>query len=321
MASHTHSHACDHSSGGHANGFDGHPLPKSQRNNLVVLRNIAILTTAYLIIELVGGFLSGSLALLSDAGHMFCDLCAVLLAIFAAWLAQKPHNPQKTYGYYRAEILAAFVNGILLAFIAVAIFFEALQRFNQPHEVNAPIAMGVALGGLIVNGIAFFMIGDDHGHHHHNANLKAVWVHIVSDALGSLGALLAAVAIYFGFNSQIDAWVSLLIVGLIVFNAWGLIQKTTNILLEGVPQHLDTEAIRQAILEDTRLVAVHDLHVWSIDHQQDALSAHVVLKSSSDFSTDVLKQIHLQVQQRFNIFHITIQLECPAFDLEEHVHR
>jgi cobalt-zinc-cadmium efflux system protein len=321
---HGHSH-CDH---GHHHD-DGSPVipcsneaayhqpkrPVHHHSNKLLW--VIVLTTLYMVIEIIGGLYTHSLALLGDAGHMFCDTAALALAWFASWMAQKPQDASKTYGYYRAEILAAFANGIILIVVSLAISLEAVQRLMTPEPIQGDVMMWVAMGGLFVNILAAIIL---HADSHHNLNVKAAWLHVMSDMLGSIGALVAGFLILNGATPQVDAAVSLFIVFLIVANAWRLLTHTIHILLEASPKHLDTDAIKQSLASVAHVLEVHDLHVWTITSGQDALSVHLVVESPN-FTPHVLYDAHMRLQRDFGIRHATIQLEPPNFNLDEETHQ
>ena len=297
---------------GHTNHSDCHHFDAEQSHPTPVrsLTSVLVLTLGYFLIELIGGFWTNSLALLGDAGHMFCDAGALILAIFAAWLAQKPHSADKTYGYHRAEMIAAFLNGLLLWAMSAWILYEAWERLHTAYTIRPVGMMIIAAGGLVINLISAVIL---HAQTSQNANIKAAWLHVLSDALGSLGALVSGVLIYFGCSPQIDSIVSLFITILIVISAWQLIMQALQVLLEAVPAHLETDKIRQAILNIPAVAAVHDLHVWSITAGQESLSAHVVVHQDTDFNATLLHEIHDKLQSQFGLFHTTIQLEPPEF--------
>lgn len=260
-----------------------------------------------MIAEAVGGYLANSLALLSDAGHMLTDVASVALALFALWFASRPANTKKTYGYYRLEILAALANGVTLVVISLLIFYEALQRLRQPEAVAGVEVMVIATGGLLINGVSAWLL---HSASSHNLNMRGAFLHVISDALGSVGAILAGVAVWqFGWTIA-DPLVSILMCLLIVFGAWQLIRESVNVLLEGTPAHINVRAVIETMQAVECVVGVHELHVWSISSGKDALSAHVTIEPGASHKA-TLEALQNKLLAEFNISHVTIQIEMP----------
>lgn len=301
MMNHSHAHCHDHSH---------HGSPSNIRRLAVVMA----LTSLYMIVEFIGGLWTNSLALLADAGHMLADVGAVGLALVAAWFAEHPPTAQKTYGYHRLEIFAAFINGVALAVISLYIFYEAYQRLFIPTDIKAPWLMVIATGGLVINLISaaiLFKPGQK------NINVQGAFAHVLSDSLGSLGVIIAgAIILYTGFT-QADAIFSVIIGLLVLYNAWGLIQETLNVLLEACPIHLSVAEIEAALLDMPEIHAVHDLHVWSITSGKEALSVHVVVTEDSHFSPALVTKIQHALKEQFGLNHLTIQLETPDFEEDE----
>ena len=268
------------------------------------------LTFLYFIAELVGGYLTGSLALLADAGHMFTDVAALSLALFASWFASRAHHTQKTYGFYRLEVMAAFINGLLLAGLACWIVFESVERLVAPHDVAAEGMLWVALGGLVVNIIGIVLL---HGDQHENLNVRGAYLHILGDLLGSIGTLVAAgLILTFGWY-QADSYVSILIAFLVLISAINLIRESGNILLEASPKRVNIEALQAELESLDGVLSVHDLHVWTIASNRDALTAHVVVQSSA-FTPLTLSSLQSVVRDQYDIQHMTVQLETEAFE-------
>ena len=257
--------------------------------------------------EIVGGYLSDSLALLADAGHMFSDAAALALSMFAAWISARPPTPQLSYGYYRAEILAALANGATLIAISIMIFVEAVHRLGAPEPVAGALMMGIAAGGLVVNlaGLAIL-----HAGRAENLNMHGAWLHLLTDALGSVAALVAGALIWLLGWYWVDPVASILIGLLVIYSSWNLLKQAIAILMESTPDHLDVDAVRNAMIDAPGACEVHDLHIWTITSGMVSLSAHVVLASGYDAATtlDTLRQV---LHDRFAIDHITIQIE-PA---------
>lgn len=269
---------------------------------------ILILTTVYMIAEFVGGYFSNSLALVADAGHMLSDVGALALSFFALWLYLKPASAEKTYGYYRMEILAAFVNGLALVVISLLIMYEAYQRFLSPSLIKAPLMITIAIGGLIINLIGILLL---HKSCKENLNIQGAFLHILGDLLGSVGAIIAGVMILVWKFYLADPIISVIISALILYSAINLINEAINILLEASPAHINVELLRKAILELDEIEDVHDLHVWSISSSSIALSTHVVTKSK-DYNK-ILSEVQDLLNRKFQIDHLTIQVEGPEF--------
>jgi len=264
--------------------------------------------------EVAGGLLTNSLSLLADAGHMLSDAAALALSLFALWIADsRPPGPLRTYGAYRAEILAALANGAALVLIALLVAVEALGRLRDPPAVAAPGMVAVAAGGLVVNVVALFVL---HGSRHDSLNMRGAWLHVLSDALGSVQAIAAGVLIW-AFNWRwADPLASLLIAVLVVASAWRLLKEAIAVLMEAPPGHIDVERVREAMLAVACVADVHDLHVWSIATGFDCLSAHVVADGERE-RDPLLDELRRMLHDRFGIEHITIQLEPLGF-VEHH---
>lgn len=271
------------------------------------------LVTLYMIAEVIGGVYTNSLALLADAGHMLSDAGALGLALFAIWFARRPSGAKHTYGYYRTEILAALANGATLVAISLFILYEAWQRFESPPDVEGPLMMGVAVGGLIVNGIGLVAL---HSGREESLNVKGAWLHVLTDALGSVQAIAAGALIWaFGWNWA-DPVASVLIALLVIYSAWQLLRETTAVLMESAPGHLDVDEVRDAMVSLPGVVDVHDLHIWTITSGLEALSAHAVVEDGRRRSA-VLKEMRGMLHDRFGIDHVTIQIEPEDFDERE----
>lgn len=266
-----------------------------------------------MIAELMGGFWTGSLALLADAGHMLADVAALLLALMAIWFGARPATSNKTFGYYRLEILAALINGVGLTLISFFIFYEAYQRLFAPPAIRSVPMTIVAAGGLFINLACARVL---HADRHEDLNMRGAWLHIVGDALGSLGAIIAGVLIAaFGWNAT-DPIISIVIGLLIVWSSWHLMRDATNVLLEGTPSHINLAAVEDAILETEGVSNVHDLHVWTITSGRDALSAHVI-HAYAISQANLLKELRTKLHDRFGVDHLTIQMETPDFEDED----
>lgn len=300
---HGHSH-------GHAHGHShGHGHGAANRRRLLV---VLVMAATYMVAEFVGGIWAGSLALLADAGHMLSDVGALALSLFAVWIAQRPASPRRTYGYYRTEILAALANGATLIGISLFIFVEAYRRLAEPQPVAGAVVMWIALGGLVVNLVGLAVL---HGGKDENLNVRGAWLHLLTDALGSVGALAGGALIWaFGWY-WVDPVVSVLIALLVIYASWGLLKESVNVLLEGTPGHIDLEAVRAAMGGVEGVEEVHDLHVWTITSGMEALSAHVVVGERHERrnSGEILADLHRVLHDRFGLHHLTIQIEPRAF--------
>lgn len=258
-----------------------------------------------MVAEAVGGWLTNSLALIADAGHMLTDVAAMSLTLGAIWFASRPATARKTFGYYRLEILAAFVNGIALALLSVWIIYEAVTRWAAPPDINGSQLTLIAIGGLIVNITAAWLL---HAGHKHDLNMRGAFLHVVGDLLGSVAAVFAGIAIV-GFGwLWADPVVSIVISLIIIVGAWRLILDSVNVLLEGTPAHIDLTLVERMILETEGVSGVHDLHVWTISSGMDALSAHISHVDSVAHS-DLLVAVRKRLHDGFGIDHLTIQME------------
>ena len=263
-----------------------------------------------MIAEAVGGWLSNSLALIADAGHMLTDVAAMSLTLFAIWFATRPATSKKTYGYYRLEILAAFVNGIALVLLSVWVIVEAFARWYAPEAIAGAQMTLIAAGGLAVNVVAALLL---HSEHKHDLNMRGAFLHVIGDLLGSVAAIIAGGLIILYGWLWADALGSVLISVIIILGAWRLILDSVNILLEGTPRHISLTAVEASITETPGVAGVHDLHVWTISSGIDALSAHISHDESVSHS-DLLAVVRNKLHDQFGIDHLTIQME--TLDLE-----
>ena len=270
------------------------------------LKIVVCLTAAYFLAEVIGGWIANSLALLADAGHMLTDIMALTLALVAAWIARRPADSNRTYGYQRIEILAALFNGVAVIVIAIVIMYEAWERLLSPPEVDYKLMAIVAAGGLLVNMAAALILGG----HQHGLNVRAAYLHVLGDLLGSVAALTGAGLIaLFGWRWA-DPAASALIACIIVVAAVRLVLTSANVLMEGVPSHLKTETVREALAQTPGVRDVHDLHLWSLAGVRPLLSAHLVTDGSAK-STEVLRTATRMLVERFRIMHATLQVEPP----------
>jgi len=261
-----------------------------------------------MVAEIVGGLLSNSLALLADAGHMFSDTAALALAMFAMWVAERPPTASRTYGYYRIEMLAALANGAVLVVIAFFILGEAWERLADPPEVRAPLMLAVASGGLLMNLIGLWLLGEGKSL---SLNMRGAWLHVLTDALGSVGAIVSAILIWSVGWRWADPMASALIALFVIYSAWSLLRETVSVLMESAPGHIDVDEVRNALMGVDHVSQVHDLHVWTITSGMESLSAHVVATPEAS-SQGVLADVRDLLRRRFGIDHITIQIESAA---------
>lgn len=283
------------------------PPPPVTRKLWVVL----VLTGCFMLVEVVGGFLSGSLALLADAGHMLTDVGAIALSLLTAWIAQRPADQSKTYGYMRWEILAALVNGAALVGIAVWVVIEAIGRMGSPPEIDAGIFVAIAATGLVVNLAGLYLL---HGSHRDHLNTRGVYLHIMSDLLGSVAALSAAVVVTLTGWTLADPIISVALSLLILSGAWRLVRESTDILLEGVPAHVSMAEVQRRMLAVEGVETVHDLHVWTVTSGMVAMSGHAVVPLLENHP-GALERIRHEMSH-LGIGHVTIQLETRHGCLE-----
>jgi cobalt-zinc-cadmium efflux system protein len=263
------------------------------------------LTCAFLVVEVAGALWSGSLALLADAGHMLADAGGLGLALFAIWIAGRPPTPAKTYGYYRAEILAALVNAVVLLAVASGILLETYRRLVAPPAILGGPMLGVAAVGLVVN---LACAGLLHGAAETSLNVRAAYLEVLGDALSSVGVVAAAALVLLTGWTLADPLVSGAIALVIVPRTWRLLRQAVNVLLEGTPAHLNLTEIEEAMTSVPGVRRVHDLHVWTLTSEREAMSAHVVVDDMRD-SERLLETLHAVLHARFGIDHTTIQLE------------
>jgi cobalt-zinc-cadmium efflux system protein len=288
-------------------GIHGHGHGGREGNRRRLLLTL-IVTGSYLVAELIGGILSGSLALLADAAHMLSDTAALALAFFAMWIAERPANAARTFGYRRAEILAALANGAALAVMAIFIVLEAVERLGTPPAVDAPLMVAVAAGGLVANLVGLAALHGGSG-----LNLRGAYLHVMGDALGSVGAIISGVLIWTLGWSWADPAASLLIAVLVAYSAWHLVGETLHVLMEAAPAHIDVDEVRAAMRALPGVLDVHDLHIWTITSGMESLSGHVVMAVDSSHH-QLLVELRRMLHQRFDIDHVTLQIEPLGFD-------
>jgi len=280
------------------------------------LRLTLILTAILMVVEVIGGIASNSIALLADAGHMFTDVAAVGHALFVAWFSRQPGTPEKTYGFLRWEILAALINGSTLLLISAWILFYAVTRFRVPQPVEGGLMLAVATAGLVVNVIAAKILAASSSG---NLNTRGAYLHVLGDLLATAGTIVAAILIRFTGWLMADPIASILTTVLIMSGAWRLVRESVDILLESTPAHIPLLAVRGQLEAIPGIESVHDLHIWSVTPAVIAMSAHCIVREP-DKHQHVLEHVH-DAMQLFGIQHVTIQLERDEMlDRERHLH-
>lgn len=297
-------HGHDHH--GHR-GHHHHDASTNERTLWIVLA----LTAGFMLVEAIAGWLAGSLALISDAAHMFTDSAALAVSLAATRFGRMPPDSKRTFGYQRFEILAAAFNAALLFLVAIYILFEAWHRFTEPEPIKTDAMLAVAVLGFAVNLVAARLL---HSGSSANLNLRSAYLEVLSDLVGSAGVIVAALVIRYTGHVWVDPLVAVAIALWVVPRTWVLFRASVNILLEGVPEGLDMDEVRSSILAVPGVCGVHDLHVWSVASHEASLSAHVVVRNAAD-SEGALAGVAGVLEERFRIRHSTIQVEsgdCPA---------
>lgn len=280
------------------------------------LRLALAITATLLVVEVIGGFLTNSLALLADAGHMLTDVGALGLSLFVAWFTMQPVTPRKTYGYLRWEILAAFLNGATLLLISAWILFEAVTRVRNPEPVEGGLMLVVAVAGLVANLVAARIL---HPTSRANMNVRGAYLHVLGDLLASVGTVAAALLISYTGWLIADPLVSFLTAALIIRGAWQLVRDAVDILLESTPRHIDLQVVRTQLEAIPGIESVHDLHVWSVTPSMVAMSAHAIVRDPAAHQ-HALEHIH-DAMRLFGIQHVTVQLERrEMYEREGHLH-
>lgn len=283
------------------------------RGDTRALQIALAITAVFLAVEAVGGYISGSVALLADAGHMATDVAALALSLFAIRVAGRNPTPNKTYGYRRTEILAALANGLLLVGVSVAIAVDSIQRLMGPPEVASDVMLGVAIAGLAANLVSAWVLHRSHGEadghdHGQSLNMRGALLHVMGDALGSVGAIVAAILMMTLGWGLADPIAALLITGLILVSSWRLVRESVDVLMEAAPGHVDMEALTGEIRAVPGVLDVHDLHVWTLTSGFHAISAHVEVDDDVRANT-VLDALQKLSRERFSLGHTTFQLE------------
>lgn len=290
----------------------GHVTSAGSRNK----KSLAIvfgLTSFYLIVEVIGGFWTGSLALLADAGHMLTDVAGVGLALLAIWFAEKPASPERTYGYYRVEILAALTNAVVLILISLYILYEAYERFKNPPEVQSGAMLGVAAIGLVINLIGVYVLRSGSSE---SLNMKGAYFEVLSDMLTSIGVIIAGIIMLTTGWYYADPIISACIGLFILPRTWALLKDAVGVLIEGTPADVDLPKLRESLEKIEGVAGIHDLHVWSLTSGVNAMSVHAVLADTAEHD-DVLARVHEHCTEEFKISHVTVQTERGDFATHE----
>jgi cobalt-zinc-cadmium efflux system protein len=277
------------------------------KGNIKRVQIALLLTGTFMFVEVIGGILSGSLALLADAGHMLTDTMALALAAVAFRVSSRPADSRRSYGYQRFQILAAFVNGLTLLVIVGWILFEAVRRLMSPPEVMGPMMLVVASVGLLVNIFAFIVL---HGGDKENLNIQGAALHVLGDLLGSIAAIVAAIVIIYTAWMPIDPILSVLVALLILRSAWHLLKRSAHILLEGAPEWLDQDRMQKRLIERIPAInSIHHVHVWGLTPQHLMLTMHVALQDIPPDPTAVVRRVKNVLREDFGISHSTIEIE------------
>ena len=300
----------------HAHGHHHHGARPGDSRQLRSLRIALALTATFLIAEVIGGFLSNSLALLADAGHMLTDVGALALSLFVAWFSRQPSTPAKTYGYLRWEILAAFLNGATLLLVSAWICWEAVTRFRHPEPVASGLMLAVAVAGLLVNVLSAWMLRPSADT---SLNLRGAYLHVLGDLLGSVGTVAAALIVRTTGWLLADPIASLLMSALVLRGAWRLVRESVDVLLEATPAHIPIDSVRAQLEAIPGIESVHDLHVWTVTSGMVAMSVHAIVREPERHQ-HVLEHVH-DAMRLFGIEHVTVQLERREMhEREAHLH-
>ncbi len=319
--SHGHFHPPGHA---HGHGHHHHPPSRDDANGPVAthgrqvrrLRLALGITAGFLVVEVVGGILANSLALLADAGHMLTDVAALALSLFVVWFSRQPHTPEKTYGYLRWEILAAFLNGATLLLVSGWIVWEAILRLRAPEPLESGLMLAVAAGGLAVNLAAAWLLRPSS---ESSLNMRGAYLHILGDLLGSVATVAAALIIGATGWLIADPIASLLMTALIMRGAWRLVRDSVDVLLEATPSYISVGAVRAQLEAIPGIEQVHDLHIWTVTSGVVAMSAHAIVREPERHQ-HVLEHAH-DAMQLFGIQHVTVQIERrEMYEREKHLH-
>jgi cobalt-zinc-cadmium efflux system protein len=285
-----------------------HHSSHNGRNARGSLKRALIITGVFLVAEFAGALYTNSLALLADSGHMVTDVAALSLSLAATWFSTRRTTPQKTFGFYRVEILAALLNGVFLILISLYIFYQAWGRLGNPPEVKAGWMLIVALVGLSANIASAYLL---FGSRAESLNIRGAFFHVLSDAVGSLGAVIASLAILFGGYEIADPIISAIVGVMILCSSWILIRDAVDILLEGTPSHVNIVTLQEQLREIPGVGSVHDLHVWTLTSGVLAMSCHAVMSADNFSQSSILAKVKALAREEFKIDHTTIQIEEP----------
>jgi cobalt-zinc-cadmium efflux system protein len=269
------------------------------------LKVVLLLISSYIVVEIISGLLTGSLALIADAGHMLADAGGLTLALFAINFSSKPATPQRTYGFYRIEILAALANSAVLILVSIYIIYDAYERIIEPPQIKGTALIIVGSIGLVVNLVGIIILK---GHAKENLNIEGAYLEVLKDTLGSIGVVVVGVVTSISEFYLVDPIISVGLAFYILPRTWSLMKKSINILMEGVPINISYEEVKKAILQIKGVTGVFDIHIWAITSGMDAITAHVVVSDPSKSQT-ILKDISSMLEKRFKITHTTIQIE------------
>jgi cobalt-zinc-cadmium efflux system protein len=268
------------------------------------LKRVLLITGLFMVVEVIGGLMTGSLALLADSGHMLTDMGALSLSLFAMWMAGKPATPEKTFGYHRAEILAAVTNAVVLLLLALWILYEAYRRMLLPAQVPGAPMVVIGLLGLGVNLVSLKLLG---AHDHESLNVRSAYLEVMGDAISSIGIILGGVLVWTTGWPMIDPLLSAGITLFILWRTWALLSQAVHVLMEGVPSRLEASEVGRAMAAVTGVKTIHDLHIWTISSGLDSLSSHVVVSRGMDRDR-LLEQLSDLLRERFGIAHVTLQI-------------
>jgi cobalt-zinc-cadmium efflux system protein len=307
MEKHLHDHDEHHDHAGHKHDSHGHDHHAHKHDDDNTLVWVLLLTLAFAFVEAIGGWFTGSLALLGDAGHMFSDSAALGLAALGAWLARKPASQKHSFGLMRSEVIVAFLNSIFMLVVVVAIVYEAIERIQTPQPVHGGEVMLIALIGLIIN----LVVASKLHEHQETMNHRAAMLHVLGDLLGSVAAILAGGVIYFTGWLLIDPILSIFISLLILVSTIRLLREALHVLMEGVPAHINLQEVTLTLSRLPHVQEIHSIHIWSLSSEVTALSAHVVLEDMHAWHP-VLTNIRELLHERFDIDHVTLQPETVS---------
>src|ERR1700722_6008351 len=297
-------HNHDH---GHGHGLGGHSHVSLPAEGMKLILGGAVVATFALVgVELGAGYAGHSIALVSDAIHNLTDVPSLVLSWFATRWAKKPPTPKKTYGYHRAGILGAFCNAIMLSLVSLGLIYESVTRLRTPVDVKTDLMLWVSVFALVINsGITFAVTGG-----RRDLNVRSIWIHNLGDALSNIAIILGAIAIHYTGRSWVDPVIGIVIGGMVLWSGVGILRESTHILLEGLPRSIDLESVARAMLRIPGVQEVHDVHIWTLGTDLNALSCHICIPDMHmEDSAKILAQVHEILEREFKITHTTIQFE------------